>query len=173
MQTQMCESDGLAATQPQPPQRPDSKALPIWLQHLAERTENISQKATLPKYGKRSRGHKFSVSCLRSAPQPGPGFVLTLKLAPAQGCRVASEKPSPPHVSRRCGLAANTAGAQRSPAPPAPSSSAGPRHSPARRGTAACRGEAVPAPRASHCSCWAAAPQRQAGTDPRAPTHGH
>lgn len=41
----------LAALQPEASQSPDSRALPIWLQQLAKGTENISQKATLPKYG--------------------------------------------------------------------------------------------------------------------------
>lgn len=41
----------LAALQPEASQSPNSKALPIWLQQLVKGTENISQKAMLPKYG--------------------------------------------------------------------------------------------------------------------------
>lgn len=46
----------LAVLQPEASQSPDSRALPIWLQQLAEGTENISQKATLPKYGNQAEG---------------------------------------------------------------------------------------------------------------------
>lgn len=41
----------LAVLQSEASQSPNSRAFPIWLQQLVKGTENISQKATLPKYG--------------------------------------------------------------------------------------------------------------------------
>lgn len=46
----------LAVLQPEASQSPNSRALPIWLQQLAQGTENISQKAMLPKYGNQAEG---------------------------------------------------------------------------------------------------------------------
>lgn len=91
----------LAVLQPEASQSPDSRALPLWLQQLAKGTENISQKATLPKYGNQAEGTNSlcHVSSLFHSPASASAPGADQEGSPGQ----CQEEPTLPHLYSRWG----------------------------------------------------------------------